>query len=65
MVGVECRWGRRRKIVDLWHQRPPHEIENPVELTPDRNAPITYEIGTITRPIVDLAPEKIGLTRSR
>jgi hypothetical protein len=33
-----------------------------VELTPDGNAPITYEIGTITRPIADLAPEQIGLT---
>jgi hypothetical protein len=33
-----------------------------VELTPDGNAPITYEIGTISRPIADLAPEQIGLT---
>ena len=33
-----------------------------VELTPDGNPPITYEIGTITRPIADLAPEQIGLT---
>jgi hypothetical protein len=33
-----------------------------VELTPDGNVPITYEIGTITRPIADLAPEQIGLT---
>jgi hypothetical protein len=32
------------------------------ELTPDGNAPITYEIGTITRPIANLAPEQIGLT---
>jgi hypothetical protein len=33
-----------------------------VELTPDGNAPFTYDIGTITRPIADLAPEQIGLT---
>jgi hypothetical protein len=33
-----------------------------VELTPDGNPPITYEIGTITRPIGDLSPEQIGLT---
>jgi len=33
-----------------------------IELTPDDNEPITYDIGTITRPIVDLAPEQIGLT---
>ena len=33
-----------------------------VELTPDGNEPITCDIGTITRPIVDLSPEQIGLT---
>src|SRR5271168_1420621 len=33
-----------------------------IELTPDGNPPITYEIGTITRPIADLSPEQIGLT---
>jgi hypothetical protein len=33
-----------------------------VELTPDGNEPIIYDIGTITRRIVDLAPEQIGLT---
>jgi hypothetical protein len=33
-----------------------------VELTPDGNPPITYDIGTITRPIADLSPEQIGLT---
>jgi hypothetical protein len=33
-----------------------------VELTPDGNPPITYEIGTITRPIADLYPEEIRLT---
>ena len=33
-----------------------------IELTPDDNEPITYDIGTITRPIADLAPEQIGLT---
>jgi hypothetical protein len=32
-----------------------------LELTPDGN-PITYDIGTITRPIADLSPEQIGLT---
>lgn len=37
-------------------------MDNRVELTPDGNDPITYEIGTITRPIADLAPEQIGLT---
>jgi hypothetical protein len=30
-----------------------------VELTPDGNPPITYDIGTITRPIADLSPEQI------
>jgi hypothetical protein len=33
-----------------------------LELTPDGNPPITYDIGTITRPIADLLPEEIGLT---
>jgi hypothetical protein len=33
-----------------------------LELTPDGNPPITYEIGTITRSIADLLPEQIGLT---
>src|ERR1700730_17198080 len=33
-----------------------------LELTPDGNPPITYNIGTITRPITDLSPEQIGLT---
>jgi hypothetical protein len=33
-----------------------------VELTPDGNPPISYDIGTITRPIADLSPEQIGLT---
>src|ERR1700694_3030801 len=33
-----------------------------VELTPDGNPPITYDIGTIIRPIADLSPEQIGLT---
>jgi hypothetical protein len=33
-----------------------------VELTPDGNPPITYDIGTITRPIANLSPEQIGLT---
>jgi hypothetical protein len=33
-----------------------------LELTPDDNPPISYEIGTITRPIADLAPEQIGMT---
>ena len=33
-----------------------------LELTPDGNPPITYEIGTITRRIADLSPEEIGLT---
>jgi hypothetical protein len=33
-----------------------------LELTPDGNRPITYDIGTITRPIADLSPEEIGLT---
>ena len=33
-----------------------------LELTPDGNPPITYEIGTVTRPIADLSPEEIGLT---
>jgi hypothetical protein len=33
-----------------------------LELTPDGNPPITYDIGTITRPIADLSPEEIGLT---
>ena len=33
-----------------------------IELTPDGNKPITYDIGTITRPIADLSPEQIGLT---
>jgi hypothetical protein len=33
-----------------------------IELTPDDNEPITYDIGTITRPIADWAPEQIGLT---
>jgi hypothetical protein len=33
-----------------------------LELTPDGNPPITYDIGTITRPIADLSPEQIGLT---
>src|SRR5258708_35767721 len=33
-----------------------------VELTPDGNPPITYDIGTITRPIADLSPEQIGLS---
>jgi hypothetical protein len=33
-----------------------------VELTPDGKPPITYDIGTITRPIADLSPEHFGLT---
>src|SRR5271170_998320 len=33
-----------------------------IELPPDGNPPITYDIGTITRPIADLSPEEIGLT---
>jgi hypothetical protein len=33
-----------------------------VELTPDGSEPVTSEIGTITRPIADLAPEQVGLT---
>jgi hypothetical protein len=33
-----------------------------IELTPDGNEPITYDISTITRPIADLSPEQIGLT---
>jgi hypothetical protein len=33
-----------------------------IELTPDGNEPITYELGTIIRPIADLSPEQIGLT---
>jgi hypothetical protein len=33
-----------------------------LELTPDGNPPVTYEIGTISRPIADLSPEQIGLT---
>ena len=33
-----------------------------IELTPDGNPPITYEIGTVTRAIADLSPEEIGLT---
>lgn len=33
-----------------------------IELTPDGNEPITRDVGTITRPIVDLSPEQIGLT---
>jgi hypothetical protein len=33
-----------------------------IELTPDGNDPITYNIGTITRPMADLLPEQIGLT---
>jgi hypothetical protein len=32
-----------------------------VELTLDGNKPITYDVGTITRPIADLSPEQIGL----
>src|SRR5271168_482156 len=36
-----------------------------IELTPDGNPPITYEIGTITRPIADLSPEQIGLSSAR
>jgi hypothetical protein len=33
-----------------------------LQLTPARNPPITYDIGTITRRIADLSPEQIGLT---
>jgi len=33
-----------------------------IELTPDGNPPFTCDIGTITRPIVDLSPEEIRLT---
>jgi hypothetical protein len=33
-----------------------------IDLTPDGNPPITYDIGTITQPIADLSPEQIGLT---
>jgi hypothetical protein len=33
-----------------------------LELTPDGNPPITYDVGTITRSIADLFPEEIGLT---
>jgi hypothetical protein len=33
-----------------------------IELTSDGNPPITYDIGTIARPIADLSPEQIGLT---
>jgi hypothetical protein len=33
-----------------------------LELTPDGNPPITYDIGTISRPIADLSPAEIGLT---
>ena len=33
-----------------------------LELTPDGNPPITYDIGRVTRPIADLSPKQIGLT---
>ena len=33
-----------------------------IELTPDGNPPITYDIGTITRRIADLSAGEIGLT---
>lgn len=33
-----------------------------LELTPDGNPPVTFEIGSITRPIADLSQEEIGLT---
>ena len=31
-----------------------------LELTPDRNPPITYDIGTITRRIADLSRRRSG-----
>ena len=33
-----------------------------IELTPDGNPPISREIGSINRPMVDLCPEQVGLT---
>jgi hypothetical protein len=33
-----------------------------LELTSEGNPPITYEIGTLTRPTAELSPEEIGLT---
>jgi hypothetical protein len=33
-----------------------------VELSPDGNPPITYEVGAITRPSADLSPGEIGQT---
>jgi hypothetical protein len=56
-------WGRRRMIVALRaSEGDPMKWTIRVELTPDGNEPVTYDIGTITRPIADLAPEQIGLT---
>jgi hypothetical protein len=47
-------WGRRRKIVTpMASDGHPIKWTIRVELTPDGNASITYEIGTITRPIAD------------
>jgi len=37
-------------------------MDDRLELTPDGNPPITYDIGTITRRIGDLSPAEIGLT---
>jgi hypothetical protein len=56
-------WGRRRIIMTLVASEGyPMKWAIRVELTPDGIEPITYDIGTITRPIADLSPEQIGLT---
>ena len=63
MMGVERKWGRRGNIAGLLPlEGYPMKWTIRVELTPDGNPPITYDIGTITRPIADLSPEQIGLT---
>jgi hypothetical protein len=62
-TGVERKWGRRGKIIGrLACRATPMKWTIRLELTPDGNPPITYDIGTITRRIDDLCPEEIGLT---
>ena len=49
-MGVERKWGRRGKMIRrLARRATPMKWTIRLELTPDGNPPITYDIGTVTR----------------
>jgi hypothetical protein len=54
MTGVERKWGQKGKITGrLALEGHPMKWSIRLELTPDGNPPITFDIGMITRPIAD------------